>query len=150
MRDPVTDHPVGIQRTALEVVNSLVEKIDRKMLGHCGVVKIWRQGVQLVVGEGLETVLAAATRIPFEGKPLAPAWACLSSKKLAHLPVIEGVERLMLLVDNDENREGQLAASCCAEGWRGAGREVVPLIPKRVGADFDDVVIEEDNANAAA
>ena len=35
------------------------------MLGRAGVVKLWPAGSQLVVGEGIETVLAAATRIPY-------------------------------------------------------------------------------------
>ena len=34
---------------------------------------------QLVVGEGLETTLAAATRIPYRGAPLQPAWSAVSS-----------------------------------------------------------------------
>ena len=150
MRDEITDYPLGIQRTALQVVHNHVEKIERKMLGKCGVVKIWRQATQLVVGEGLETVLAAATRIPFEGESLTPAWAALASKKLAQLPLIDGVKRLIVLVDNDVNQEGQLAASCLVETWRAAGREVVPLIPEKAGEDFNDVVIAEDNANVAA
>ena len=34
-------------------------KIDRRMLGRRGVVKLWPAGPQLVIGEGIETVLAA-------------------------------------------------------------------------------------------
>ena len=82
MRDPLTDEPVGIQRIALEHRNGKIEKIERRMLGRAGVVKLWPAGAQLVVGEGLETVLAAATRIPYRGAPLHPAWAALSSRKL--------------------------------------------------------------------
>jgi hypothetical protein len=63
MRDPLTDAPVGIQRIALERRNGCIEKIDRRMLGRAGVVKLWPATSTLVVGEGLETVLAAA-RIP--------------------------------------------------------------------------------------
>src|SRR5262249_2927503 len=67
MRDPLTDEPVGIQRIGLEQLNGRIEKIDRRMLGHAGMVKLWPAGPQLVIGEGLETVLAAATRIPYAG-----------------------------------------------------------------------------------
>ena len=75
MRDPITDDPVGIQRVALEHRDGRIEKIERRMLGRTGVVKLWPAGPQLVVGEGLETVLAAATRIPYADAPLTPAWA---------------------------------------------------------------------------
>jgi hypothetical protein len=107
MRDPITDEPVGIQRIALERRDGKIEKIDRRMLGRAGVVKLWPAGSQLVVGEGLETVLAAATRIPYHDAPLIPAWAALSSKALKMLPVIPDVEKLILLIDNDSNQEGQ-------------------------------------------
>jgi hypothetical protein len=149
MRDPLTDAPVGIQRTALELVDGKVRKIDRRMLGSAGVVKPWPAGAQLVVGEGLETVLAAATRIPYAGAPLTPAWAVLSSKKLAALPVVPGAEKLILLVDNDSNQEGQTAAAQVTARWRAAGRIVVPLMPGTPDTDFNDVVLKED-ANAAA
>ena len=127
----------------------VVNQIDRRMLGHAGVVKLWPPGPQLVVGEGLETVLAAATRIPYAGAPLIPAWAALSSEKLASLPVIPGVERLILLVDNDSNQEGQQAAACATNGWRAQGRTVVPLVPGTPDTDFNDLVIKEDGHAAA-
>ena len=145
MRDPLTDEPVGIQRTALEHRNGKIEKIDRRMLGRAGVVKLWPAGPQLVVGEGLETVLAVATRIPYAGESLTPAWAALSSKKLAALPVIPNVERLVLLIDNDSNQKGQQAAAHVATGWRAQGRTVVPLMPGIPGTDFNDVVVKGDN-----
>jgi DNA polymerase len=149
MRDPLTDAPVGIQRIALEQRNGRIEKIERRMLGRAGVVKLWPAGAQLVVGEGLETVLAAATRIPYEGAPLRPAWAALSSPKLNALPVIPGVQRLVLLVDNDRNQEGRMAAAHVAMRWRATGRTVVTLMPSSVGSDFNDLVLQED-ARAAA
>jgi hypothetical protein len=149
MRDPLTDEPVGIQRVALEQRDGKVEKVERRMLGRAGVVKIWPAGTQLVVGEGLETTLAAATRIPYAGSPLTPAWAALSSQKLGTLPVIPGVERLILLIDNDHNQEGQTAAALVAARWRSAGRTVVPLMPEAVDTDFNDLVLKED-AHAAA
>ncbi len=119
------------------------------MLGRAGVVKLWPAGSQLVVGEGLETVLAAATRIPYASAPLIPAWAALSSEKLATLPIIPGVERLVLLIDNDANQEGQNAASQIATCWRAAGRTVVPLMPGTPDTDFNDLVLRED-ANVLA
>jgi hypothetical protein len=144
MRDPLTDAPVGIQRIALEHQEGRIVKIERRMLGRAGVVKLWPAGSTLVVGEGLETVLAAATRIPYAGVPLTPAWAALSSTKLKILPVIPGVQRLIVLVDNDANGEGQSAAAHVAAVWRAAGRSVELLMPPTVDTDFNDLVLKED------
>jgi hypothetical protein len=149
MRDPLTDAPLGMQRIALEQRDGKIEKIDRRMLGTAGVVKLWPANSQLVIGEGLETVLAAATRVPYAGAPLLPAWVALSSQKLSTLPIIPGVQRLIVLVDNDRNREGQNAAARVTAAWRAAGCEVVPLMPGTVGDDFNDVVLRED-AHATA
>jgi DNA polymerase len=144
MRDPLTDEPVGIQRIALEHQDGRIVKLERRMLGRAGVVKVWPAGSTLVVGEGLETVLAAASRIPYAGALLTPAWAALSSQKLQTLPVIPEVKRLILLVDNDANQEGQFAAGHAAAVWRAAGRNVVMLMPPTADTDFNDLVLQED------
>ena len=47
--------------------------------------KLWPAGAQLIVGEGIETVLAAATRISHRGAPLRPAWSAVSSGALGQL-----------------------------------------------------------------
>jgi DNA polymerase len=140
MHDPVTNVPVGVHRIGL---TPNAKKIDRRALGRMGVVKLWpMNGVgQLVVGEGIETVLAAATRIPYRGFPLTPAWSAVAKGGLGRLPVLLSVPRLILLVDNDANGEGQKAAARCQQVWTAAGRTVEPLIPKQVGWDFNDVVL---------
>jgi len=144
MRDPVTDAPVGIQRTALQERDGQVLKIERRMLGRGGVVKLWPASTDLVIGEGLETVLAAATRIPHKGQPLIPAWAALSTKNMAALPIVPGVQRLVLLIDNDSNQQGQLAAARVTAHWRRHGRVVVPLMPPTPDTDFNDLVLVKD------
>jgi hypothetical protein len=140
MRDPVTDTAIGIQRIGLTPDG---HKIDRRMLGHSGVVKLWplNGANQLVVGEGIETTLAAATRIRYRGSPLTPAWSAVAKGALGRLPVLPGVPRLVLLVDNDKNGTGQNAAAHCKRVWQAAGRTVVPLIPKQAGWDFNDIVL---------
>jgi hypothetical protein len=102
--------------------------------------------MQLVVGEGLETVLAAATRIPYAGGSLTPAWALLSSNALRRFPVIAGVKRLIILVDHDD--AGMLAAATCKARWI-MGGTVIELTPDKKGADFNDLVLKE-NADATA
>jgi hypothetical protein len=100
----------------------------------------------LVLGEGPETVLAAATRILHRGTLLKPAWAAGGSGNVKKLPVLSGIEALTLLVDNDlpdqhDRRAGQDAAAKCAARWSAAGREVIRLTPKKVDTDFNDVVL---------
>jgi DNA polymerase len=143
MRDPVTAVPTGIHRIGLAVENGAVIKLDRMALGRMGVVMFWpkNSGGQLVIGEGIETVLAAATRISFENAPLIPAWSAVARGGLGRLPVLSRVERLILLVDNDENGEGQRAVAHCRQTWIAAGRTVAALIPKQAGWDFNDAVL---------
>jgi hypothetical protein len=138
MRNATTDAPTGIHRVAL---TPDARKIDRFALGQMGAVKLWPAKTQLVVGEGIETVLAAATRIPYRDAPLQPAWSLISAGPLERLPVLPGVERLIILVDHDI--AGKDAARICADRWQRAGRTVVRLTPKRAGADFNDLVMPE-------
>jgi Toprim domain/CHC2 zinc finger len=139
MRDPLSDAPVGIHRIGLKALNGRIDKLDRKALGMMGVVKLWPADGALTVGEGIETVLAAATRLPHD-VPLIPAWSAVSSGGLAKLPIIPGVRSLVLLVDND--LEGLAAAAKLEQRWHAAGREVTQLLPDTPGADFNDVVQE--------
>jgi hypothetical protein len=139
MRDPISDAPTGIQRIAL---TTDAQKIDRMMYGPSGVVKLWPADKQLVIGEGLETTLAAATRLPYRGEPLRPAWAALSDGGMKRFPVINGVEWLILLADHDHNGAGQAAAEECKRRWQQAGRSGVLLTPDRPGADFNDIILE--------
>ena len=138
-RDILSDEPLSIHRIALRPDGN---KIDRRMLGRGGVVKLWPGGPRLVIGEGIETTLAAATRVSRRGAPLQPAWSAVASGMLGNLPVIPGVERLIILVDHDLNGAEQMAALRCTERWTRAGRSVVRLTPKRPGFDFNDLVME--------
>ena len=150
IRDIVTGEPRAIQRTALDKQG---RKIDRMGLGPKmgGAIKLWpaaspvaREGLgarpTLVVGEGLETVASAATRIPWRGAALQPAWALIDRVNLAALPIIDGVERLVVLVDRDMSGDGQKAAATCARRWRDAGRDAWRLTPDEIG-DFNDIVL---------
>jgi hypothetical protein len=145
MRDASSDKFIGIHRTAL---TPDARKIDRRMLGSYGAVKIWPARTQLVVGEGLETVLAAATRIPYHDAPLQPAWALLSAGMLERFPVIPGVERLIILVDHDV--AGETGALYCSNRWRLAGHTVIKLKPDEPGMDFNDIVLLEQRHDQVA
>jgi hypothetical protein len=138
LRDITTDAITGIHRIAL---TPDAKKIERRMLGKTGAVKLWPAGPQLVVGEGIETTLAGALHFTHDDAPLRPAWSLVSNDALGRLPVVDGVERLIILVDNDPS--GLQAARSAAARWTGAGRTVVELTPDQEGADFNDLIMLE-------
>jgi len=107
------------------------------------VIRLWPDdevSQDLVLGEGVETVLAAATRIAHRGTLLQPAWAAGDAGHIGAFPALSGVEALTLLVDADENGIGQCRAAECARRWTAADRQVIRLTPRLVGADFNDLV----------
>jgi DNA polymerase len=136
LRDAATDAPTGIHRVGL---TPDARKIDRRMLGRTGAIKFWPATSQLILGEGIETTLAGATRISYRGGPLQPAWSAVSANPLSRFPVLPGVERLIILVDHDPG--GKTAAAGCTERWTRAGRTVIRLTPKQPGFDFNDIII---------
>ena len=91
-RDLETNEPAGIHRIAL---TADAQKIERRMLGKWPggrAIKMWPvgEGNSLVIGEGLETTLAAATRVMHRGAALRPAWAIGSANGIAgsRLPIM--------------------------------------------------------------
>jgi hypothetical protein len=142
--DAVSGEPRAIHRTAITDAGA---KVGRKTLGpNAGcVIRLWPdEEVErgLVIGEGVETTLAAATRIQHRGTLLTPAWATGDAGHLEKFPVLPGIEALTVLVDHDENGRGQRATAECARRWTAAGREVTQLIPRIPGEDFADLVGE--------
>jgi hypothetical protein len=139
--DVETGEPAGIHRIALTGDG---RKIDRRMLGKWSrprAIPLWPATVpQLVIGEGVETTLAAATRIIHRDMPLRPAWAVGFSGGIAAFPVLPGIERLIVLVDHDNNGVGPVNAKQCAQRWTAAGRSVVLLTPVIQASDFNDLV----------
>ncbi len=138
LTDTISREPRAIQRIAV----ARGQKVGKLSLGPSAgtVARLWpdenvKKG--LVVGEGVETCLAAATRVHFRGALLRPAWATCGKSNLASLPVLAGVDSLTLLVDHDD--AGIAAANQCAQRWRSAGREVFRLTPTAWKADFADI-----------
>jgi phage/plasmid primase-like uncharacterized protein len=108
------------------------------------VIRLWpddRVTLGLVLGEGVETTLAAATRIEHRGTLLQPAWAAGSAQNMRAFPVLSGLD-LTLLVDDDANGTGQQAANECAQRWLAHGREVIRLKPNIAGRDFNNIIQE--------
>lgn len=109
------------------------------------VIRLWPDDAVeggLVLGEGVETTLAAATRITYRGTYLRPAWAAGNAGNMASFPPLSEIEAITLLVDHDENGAGERAAEQCKRAWIDAGREVITLLPADMGKDFNDLVVK--------
>jgi phage/plasmid primase-like uncharacterized protein len=149
-RNVITDEPQGVHRTPLALDGKRAngpngEKIGRKTYGPTtnAAIKLWPASTlsnRLIVGEGIETTLSAALHIPHRGRALTPAWACMNAGNIADLPVLNGVETIIILVDNDPSGTGQKKAAECAERWKLEGREIFRLTPKVPGFDFNDII----------
>jgi hypothetical protein len=135
--DPSTGEPKGVWRRPID---------GRKptALGPMGggVIRLFPEitDKRLVIAEGVETALAAATRITHRGRPLRPAWATGCAGNMRRFPVIDGVKQLVILVDNDASETGQRAAEECARRWSDGGREAIRLLPRKLGTDFNDLL----------
>jgi putative DNA primase/helicase len=133
--DGATGAPVAIHRTYLSADGSRKAPVTppKMMLGSCrgGVVRLGEPDDVLLVGEGIETCLAA-----MQASGLS-AWAALSTSGLRSLDLPANVRNIVVLADGDD--PGEAAAQDCALRWRGEGREVRIARPPR-GMDFCDLL----------
>jgi len=136
LRDIHTNEPAAIQRTALARSG---QKLGRMTLGSKSgtAIKLSDDAdvdIRLTIGEGVETVLAG---MMFWCRP---AWALGDAGELAKFPVLNGIESITILVDNDASGTGQRAAIECSARWRISGRDAFRIVPRRIGADVNDLV----------
>jgi hypothetical protein len=95
------------------------------------VVRLWPdEHVERVLGiaEGIETALSLA-------HAGVPVWAAIDAGNLARLPVLGGIEELLVAVDRDP--AGETAAPLLARRWSAAGVIVRLVLPK--AGDLNDV-----------
>ena len=141
-QDVDSDAFAGIHRIALTAsAFAPGGTVERRMLGRWPgrrAIKLWPASRVLFVGEGVETVLAAATRLAHKGHPLRPAWALASAGALARCGPIADVDCVVVLADNDPT--GRRDAQDCAQRWSASERKAVVLTPRREGEDFNDIV----------
>lgn len=98
-----------------------------------GVVKLWPDEAVthgLGIAEGIETALSLA-------HGFKPVWSALDAGNLAALPVLPGIESLVIAADRDE--AGLKAADACIYRWQCAGREVRVVIPPAHANDLNDL-----------
>jgi putative DNA primase/helicase len=132
-----TGSPIAIHRTFLARGGQGKAPVDptKMMLGPCrgGVVRLAEPGDVLMVGEGIETCLAA---MQATGNP---AWAALSTSGLRSLDLPRDARDVIVLADGDE--AGEAAARDCALRWKRQGRRVRIAHPPR-GSDFNDMLMD--------
>ena len=130
------DVPLAIHRTFLAYDGTGKASADRQkmMLGPCrgGAVRLAAADDVLMVGEGIETCLAAMQEMGY------PAWAALSTSGLRALELPKYVRNVIVLADGDE--AGEAAARDCSLRWAREGRRVRIARASR-GMDFNDMLL---------
>jgi putative DNA primase/helicase len=129
-------NPIRIHRTFLDRDGNRKAPIEpaKMMLGPCrgGTVRLAQPGEALMVGEGIETCLAAMQATA------QAAWAALSTSGLRNLDLPREVRDVIVLADGDD--PGEAAAQDCAWSWKREGRRVRIARPPQ-GMDFNDLLI---------
>jgi hypothetical protein len=132
------DTIVGVHRTALRADGS---KIGRRMLGvvQRAAIKLDPiDGGSLVIGEGVETCMAARQL------RLKPAWALGSAGTISFFPLLAELKQLTILGEHDN--ANARAADICSKRWRKAGRRARIAMPDPGYADFNDILLAEGTA----
>jgi Toprim domain len=117
-------------------------KADRRMLGlvHRAAVKLDPIGNTLMVGEGIETCMAARQLMSAGELERAPVWALGSVGAISFFPVLEGVKRLIVL--GETGKASAEAIRICGRRWQHAGRRVQVLYSE-IGSDVNDALMME-------
>ena len=139
--DNVDDEVIGIHRTFLQPDGSRKANVEpvKAMLGRAagGAVRLARAAETLVIGEGIETCLAAMQVTGL------PEWAALSTSGMMALLLPPIVGDVLIAVDRDASGAGERAARTAGHRWLAEGRRVRLLIPHVLGADAADLILIE-------
>jgi putative DNA primase/helicase len=132
----VDDTPLAIHRTfiARDGQGKALVEPAKMMLGPCrgGVVRLGQPSDVLMVGEGIETCLAATQATGHA------AWAALSTLGIRALDLPRDMRDVIVLADGDD--PGEAAARDCAWRWKREGRRVRIARPPQ-GSDFNDMLL---------
>jgi hypothetical protein len=139
VRQGVTGHAIAIHRTFLrpDGKGKATAEPAKMALGPIagGAVQLADPGHRpLLVGEGVETVLAAMQAVAL------PGWAALGTSGLRALELPADVREIIVVADGDE--AGEEAATAAARRWVLEGRRVKIARPPQ-GEDFADLIARE-------
>jgi hypothetical protein len=95
-------------------------------------------GVDLIVGEGIESSLSASTIFDL------PCWAAGSAGGLKAVELPSEVRRVLVAADRDASGAGQRNAVIAYDRFRAEGRQVDIVAPPDTG-DFNDVLMRRVN-----
>jgi len=117
-------------------------KAGRRMLGlvHHAAVKLEPVATTLIIGEGVETCMAARQCMAAGDIERAPIWALGSVGAISFFPVLDGVRRLIILGERGE--ASAQAVRLCGQRWQRAGRRVQVLYSE-IGSDVNDALMME-------
>jgi hypothetical protein len=144
--------PVALHRTWIDprTTDKAFAPESRLALGPCGGCAVWLAGdqyaEQLLVGEGIETVLSFAllASVDMECSGPVAVWAALSSSGLMTLKVPLRFRKIVVAADNDESSTGMVAAEALVTRLRQRRDVSVKImLPKRVGSDWNDVLLDQ-------
>lgn len=125
---------MGVHRIALNLRHDDGKRVKRSSGNIWGsAMMLGRKGPVLGICEGLETGVAITM-----GDPGVPIWCLSGSAFMAGFSPTEGVERLIIYADNDDNGAGQKAAQACSRLWR-EHADVEIVVPQVRGKDFADI-----------
>jgi len=141
VRNIVTNEPQGIQRTALSNDGRKLAVGDngRKSLGRIsgGAIKLSDDAdveTCLGIGEGVESTLSLRRHPDFVA---VPVWSLLSKDGIAKLPVLAGLEGLVVAVDHDQ--PGIAASAAVTARYTAAQVAVTTVTARDEGADLNDL-----------
>lgn len=138
--DFVTNEPLSLHFTKLKRDGSGKAGTERDkflLKGHQkkgGVIRLWPDDsvtLSLCLSEGIESALSAA-------RLHTPVWSTVDAGNLGDLPVVEGIEELLVFADHDA--AGVTAARKIVTRWRRAGRRARAWMPSQDNLDPNDVV----------
>jgi putative DNA primase/helicase len=116
-------------------------RVERKMFGRVGgsAVKLDPIGDRLVIGEGIETAMAARQL------GMRPVWALGSSGGIKTFEPLATVEGLTILGERDNGSNHNAAVECCNK-WK--ERKTFLAMPPAGFKDYNDLIMERKNATA--
>jgi hypothetical protein len=141
--DVVSGEPIGLHRTWIceDGTKANTPGPARLLLGGHrkagGVIRLWPDEAVttgLGIGEGIESCLSLA-------HAFRPAWSLIDAGNLRTLPVLPGIEALVIAQDNDP--AGRAAAADCAVRWSAAGCTVALVSAAHDGADLNDITTKD-------
>lgn len=136
--DAITGEPLTLHRTWVNADGTKAAMNPPRMLlgGHRkagGVIRLWPDEAVttgLAVAEGIETALSLA-------HVFTPVWSVIDAGNLRALPLLRGVESLVIGADHDE--AGLQAAGECAKRWDEGGADVTIVRHQKAKADINDM-----------